>query len=95
MAFWHVLIWSDIIFVLVDILSYMYPMHTEVSEIIVHMKSHIHHAQEIARKIFLYNISLVATADHKLINAMSTVYFKDMREYRLASNLNHRLGLEM
>ena len=59
------------------------------------MKGHIAHVQEVISEIFLDHIALVATADHKLIDAMSAVDLEDMPENRLPADFHHRLGFEV
>ena len=61
----------------------------------LHMKCNITHVQEVISKILLYYIPLVATANHKLVDAVSAIKLENMPKDWLAADLDHRLGLEM
>jgi hypothetical protein len=50
---------------------------------------------KIFGKIVLDHITLVALTDHRLIDAMTAVDLENMPQYRHATNLSHRPGLEM
>jgi len=50
---------------------------------------------KIFGKIFLDHITLVASTNHRLINAMTTVDLENMPQYMDVTNLSHRPGLEM
>jgi hypothetical protein len=50
---------------------------------------------KIFGNIFLDHTTLAASTDHRLIDAMTGLDLEDIPQYRLATNLSHRLGLEM
>ena len=59
------------------------------------MKGHIAHVQEVVSEILLDHIAFVATADHKLIDAVGAKDLEDVPEDRLAADFHHGLGLEV
>ena len=60
-----------------------------------HVEGHVAHVQEIVGAVFLDHITLIAAADHKLIDAVGTEDLEDVPEDRPAADLHHRLGLEV
>jgi len=66
-----------------------------VHAIAFHAEGDIGLVQEVIREILLDHITLVATANHKIIHAMRRVDLHDVPEDRFASDLDHGLGLKV
>ncbi len=60
-----------------------------------HVEGDIRHVQEVVGKVFLDQIALVAAADDELIHTMGGIELHDVPEDRLATDLDHGLGLEV
>jgi len=58
-------------------------------------KGDIAHVQVIAGEVFLNHVPLIAAADHKLVDAMGGVDLKNAPEDWHATDLHHRLLLEV
>jgi hypothetical protein len=61
----------------------------------LHVECNVAHVQEVIRKVFLDHVTLITTANYKLIDSIGAIDFEDMPEDGLASNFHHRLGLEV
>ena len=57
-----------------------------------HVEGDIAIVQEIIGKIFLDHVALVATADHKIVDAMVGIDLHDVPQHRQPADLHHRLG---
>jgi len=51
--------------------------------------------QEVVGEVLLYDVALVAAADDEVIDAVVGVHLHDVPEYRTATDLDHRLRLEV
>src|SRR6218665_479608 len=60
-----------------------------------HIERNVGHMQKIIRKILFDYITLVTTANHKIVNAVEGIDFHDMPENWLTTNLYHWLRSEM
>src|ERR1019366_9290418 len=67
----------------------------DLHSVVRNVKGDIRHVKEVICEVFLDDISLVAAADDKLIHAMCRIELHDVPEYRLTSDLHHRLGFEI
>ena len=65
------------------------------SIILIHVESYITSMQKIVRKILFNQVPLVTTTNNELINAIIAIYLQNVPENWLATNLNHRLWLEI
>ncbi|SBO44331.1 protein of unknown function [Cyanobium sp. NIES-981] len=61
----------------------------------IHMESYITCVQEVVGKILLDDITFVATANNKLLDAEVTVRLQNMPEDGLTAYLHHRFWLQM
>jgi len=64
--------------------------HFHVIEI--HIEGDITGVQEIVGEVFLDHITLVATTDDEVVDAVVAVNLEDVPQDRLAADLHHRLG---
>jgi hypothetical protein len=51
--------------------------------------------KEVVLEVLFNDISFVTAADYKLVDIMSRVHLHDMPENWLATDFDHRLGLQM
>lgn len=63
--------------------------------VISHIKSNIGHMQEVIGEILLDDITLITATNHKIVNSMCGIYFHDVPENRLTTNLDHWLRLKV
>lgn len=61
----------------------------------LHVERDIRHVQEIVGEVFLDEVSLIAAADHEIMDPMGRIHFHDMPQDRLATDLDHGLRPEM
>jgi hypothetical protein len=58
----------------------------------LHVERDIRQVQKIVREIFLDDITLLAAAHHKFVDAMRRIALHDVPKDRLSTDLHHRLG---
>ena len=59
------------------------------------IEGYVGHVQEIVGKVFLDDIALVATANHKIVDAVVGIRLQDVPEHRHATDFDHRLRFDV
>ena len=62
--------------------------------IFVHIEGYVRHMQEVIGEVFLDQVTLVSTADHKVVDTVLGIDFEDVPQDGAAANFYHRLGAQ-
>jgi len=61
----------------------------------IHVEGHITGVQEIIGEVLFNHITLITTADHKLVDPVVAIGFENVPEDWFAADFHHRFWLEM
>jgi hypothetical protein len=57
-----------------------------------HAEGNVRHVQKVVGKVFFDEVTLITTANDKVVDAVVGVHFHDVPQNRVTTNLDHRLG---